>query len=274
MERRLEPRVERRSRARVASDADRHASELAGKLGSALRDARRRLGLTQTQAGNRAGIDQTTWSRLERDRDAGYTLATWDRAAHAVGTALSAYLPQASLAAQPRDAVHLRNQEMLLRTTRPGGWMGLAEEAFDRNVARSRFADVLLERRAASRVGREYALLEVIDWFDDVGAPSRDWQRRLDAVERYAIARMKPGEALPRVSGCWVLRATRRNRQLVGEHGAFFRSRFAGSGRAWIAALTDKTVAMPAESALLWVDVQGTRIFAAKLGGYAETKDE
>lgn len=148
--------------------------------------------------------------------------------------------------------------------SRPGGWAGLGEEAIDRNVGRSRFGDVLLER--TSKAGREYALMEVIDWFDDVGAPSRDWQRRLDAVERRAIARMRPDEGLPSVSGCWVVRATRRNRQLITEHRNFFGGRFPGSSRAWLAALANQNVAMPSASALLWVDVGGTRIFAAHLG--------
>jgi transcriptional regulator with XRE-family HTH domain len=255
----------RRTRAKVAGDAERHASDLAGKLGLALRDARKRHGLLQAEAAHRAGLDQTTWSRLERDRDAGYTLATWDRAAHAVGGSLEAYVKAASAAAQPRDAVHLRNEELLLRISGPGGWSGLGEVAIDRNVSRSRFGDVVLER--ARKSGREYALMEVIDWFDDVGAPSRDWQRRLDAIERRAIARMRPDETLPRVSGCWVVRATRRNRQLIGGHRNFFGGRFPGSGRAWLAALTSPGAAMPADSALLWVDVGGTRIFGSRLGG-------
>jgi hypothetical protein len=74
-------------------------------------------------------------------------------------------------------------------------------------------------------------------------------------------------ESVPRIGGCWLVRATRRNRQLVGEHRHFFRARFPGSGRAWLAALSDAAVPMPAEPALLWVDVGGTRLFAARLGG-------
>ena len=58
--------------------------------------------------------------------------------------------------------------------------------------------------------------MEIFDWFPDLGAPMRAWPSRLDAVERYAIARMSgEGEALPRVSGCWIVRATLRNKQLV-----------------------------------------------------------
>ena len=101
---------------------------------------------------------------------------------------------------------------------------------------------------------------------EDVGESVRDFQRRLAALDRYAVARMHGDESVPVTSGIWLLRATQRNRQLVAEHRLFFRARFPGSGRAWLTALTDPNTPMPAQSALLWVDVRGTRIFAARLG--------
>src|SRR5204863_5381616 len=79
-------------RATSGPQAERHAAELATRLGKGLRDARRQQGLTQAEAARRAGISQPTWSLLETDRDPRYTLATWDRAAHAVGARLSAYV--------------------------------------------------------------------------------------------------------------------------------------------------------------------------------------
>jgi transcriptional regulator with XRE-family HTH domain len=253
-------------RATVAAAADRHAADLAQRLGASLKYARGVARLTQAAAAGRAGISQGTWSSLEIDRDGRYTLATWDRAAFAVGTRLDAFLPQATAANQPRDAVHLKNQELVIRMSRPGGWGALPEELIDREARTSRAADVLLYRRRI-REPAEYALMEVIDWFDDVGAPIRDWSRRLDAVERFAIARMAGDDPLPRTSGCWIVRATRRNRRLIGDHVNFFRARFPGSGHAWIAALTDANTAMPKEPALLWVTVDGTRLFPARLRG-------
>ena len=253
----------RRARARVAPVADRHAADLAARLGKALREARVRAGLTQAAAARRAGVSQGTWSRLENDRDPGYTVATWDRAAHATGTVLNAYLPETTAADRPRDAVHLKGQELIIRTALPGGWGSLPEELIDREARTSSAADVLLHRRVPQRAA-EYALAEVIDWFDDVGAPMREWQRRLDAVERYAISRMRPDDELPRTSGCWIVRATRRNRELIGEHRNLFRARFPGSGRAWLAALADTDVPMPTQPALLWVTVSGDRLYATR----------
>jgi hypothetical protein len=119
---------------------------------------------------------------------------------------------------------------------------------------------VLLERGRS-----DYALCEVTDWVADVGDAVRDFQRRLAALDRYAVARMV-GDVVPRTSGFWLLRATQRNRRLVDEHRNFFRSRFPGSGRAWLAALTTATAAMPDEPALIWVDVAATRIFEVRLG--------
>jgi hypothetical protein len=130
-----------------------------------------------------------------------------------------------------------------LRVARPGGWQGLPEEPIDRDARTSRAADVLLFRRRPP-VPDEYALIEIIDWFDDVGEPLRAWSSRLSAVDRYAIARMTD-DVLPRTSGCWIVRATMRNRRLVTDHATLFRARFPGSGRQWLDALASTATAMP-----------------------------
>jgi transcriptional regulator with XRE-family HTH domain len=254
----------RRSRLQVAADI---ASEnLNKRLGRGLRDARTQRRRTQTQASAIAGISRSEWSGLELgSRDA--TVWVWNRAAAAVGTTLNAYLPQASAADQPRDAVHLKGQELILRTSKAGGWQGLPEERFDPDARTSRFADVYLERRRSPTEPDEVALMEVINWFDDVGTPMRAWQRRLDGVERYAIAHIvDEDKPLPRISGCWVVRATKRNRALVAEHSNLFATRFPGSGRAWVSALTDADTSMPVAPALLWISVKGDRLFPARLG--------
>jgi hypothetical protein len=224
-----------------------------------LLDARHVSRQPQRSAAAAAGISQAMWSLLERGEGAHATLATWNRAAMGVDTSLAAYLRETSAAHLPRDAVHLRNQELILRTAAPGGWSGLAEAQLDPDPRASRSGDVLLQRRL------EFALADVWDWFDDVGAALRSWPRRLDAVERYAIARMAGDQPLPIVSGCWVVRATRRNKRLVADHCLLFRASFPGSGRAWLAALGDPAMPMPTLPALLWVTVNGERIYPARL---------
>ena len=252
-------------RTRRQAAADRHADELARQAGKALREARRALRKSQSETARIAGISRTRYADLEVRPDGGVTLAVLARAADAAGGRLRLYIAGATAADQPRDAVHLRIQELLVRTAEPGGWKGLPEHAIDREARSSRAADVLLNR------GGEWALFEVWDWFDDVGASFRDWDRRLARVEALAISRMPPVDdedaepLLPRVSGCWVVRGTRRNRDLVRDHSHLFRARFPGSARAWIAALTTATT-MPSAPALLWVTVDGSRLYPSRLG--------
>ena len=227
-----------------------------------MKDGRLRRGWTQLQAATVAGISRSEWSGLELGRrDATFWIL--NRAAHAVGGRLKGYIEHTSAADAPRDAVHLKGQELILRTAAQGGWRGLPEAALDRDVSRSRFADVLLARRRAGGP-REVALIELIDWFDDVGTPTRAWQRRLEAVERQEIVRLVGSDSVPRVSGCWIVRATKRNRALIAEHRHYFRARFAGSGRAWLHALTRADTRMPDEPALVWISVSSERLFAAR----------
>jgi transcriptional regulator with XRE-family HTH domain len=245
-------------RTNLQASADRHSVELGKRVGKMLRDARRAWRRTQAQASARAGLSQSAWSRLELgDPRAG--LATWDRAAFAVGGSLDVFMRRSSAAEMPRDAVHLRHQELVIRVALAGGWGSLPEAPLDREARTSRAADVILRRN------REYVIVEVWDWFDDVGAALRDFDRRLEALERFAIARMTD-DIVPITAGCWVVRATQRNRRLLRAHRNLFQARFPGSGHAWLAAVSSAGAAMPREPALLWVAVAGDRLFPARLG--------
>jgi len=253
-------------RTALQTAADNATVELQRKIGKMLRDGRTRERLTQNTAAGAAGISQGEWSDLERG-DKSATLATLNRAAFAVGGSVDAWIKQTSAAAMPKDAVHLRNQELVIRLSTTGDWTPLPEEFLDREARTSRAADVLLWRRSAQNAAqREYALWSVTDWIEDVGAVVRDFTRRLAAVDRYAVARMQDAEPVPSTGGCWLVRATQRNRQLVAEHRHFFRGRFPGSGRAWLASLGDPATPLPKEAGLVWVSVGGDRVFAARLG--------
>ena len=61
------------------------------------------------------------------------------------------------------------------------------------------------------------------------------------------------------VTGVWIVRATRSNRELA-TYPAVFASRFPGSSRAWTLALTTGSRA-PREPGLVWCDVAATRVF-------------
>lgn len=245
--------------------ADIAAGVLAEALGKAPREARATAGLTQAEVGRRSGLAQTSISLMERGMAVGVSLRTWVRAASVVGVTLKAYLSQVSTAGRPTDAVHLRIQELIARTGLQGGWSSMPELAIDDAARGSRSLDLWLERQA-SEGSFEVLAVEVMDWFDDVGVRFRDWDRRLERVRQLATgSRSVDGPAgvrLPIVAGCWVVRDTRRNRELVREHATLFGARFPGQGRSLLAALTGASP-LPSESTLLWVDVAGERLIAA-----------
>lgn len=124
---------------------------------------------------------------------------------------------------------------------------------------------MLLERRHDDGM-REYALWSLTDWVEDAGAVVCDFSRRSAAVDRLCGRPHQGDEPVPRTAGCWRVRATRRNRTPIGDHRHFFRARFPGRGRAWLAALTSPGRPVPTQPALLWVSVKGERIFPARLG--------
>jgi hypothetical protein len=192
---------------------------------------------------------------MELGKGAGASLESWAAVIAAVDEQLVAYLERAPAAALPRDHAHLRGQELVIRTSRPGGWRPMPEAAIDPLAYRSRSVDVLLERPERNEV----AVVEIWDWFDDIGEALRSLDGKVATAARQAPEHGR------RVSGLWVVRATRRNRILVAELHALFAARFPASSNAWLRALADPNVAMPTQSGFAWADVGATRLFGARL---------
>ena len=161
----------RRTAHQIASDEG--ADRLAAFLGKSLRNARKPRGMSQATASEKAGISQPCWSDLERGRGANVSLRVWMHASSAVDADLHAYLERVSGAGAPRDAVHLRHQELVARTAAHGGWQPLVERA----LGGAGVADLLLAR------ADERALIEVWDWFSDVGDAFRTWDRKVERIE-------------------------------------------------------------------------------------------
>jgi hypothetical protein len=89
--------------------------------------------------------------------------------------------------------------------------------------------------------------------------------RKLAEAEEHATALW--GMQPHRVAGCWIVRDSRRNRQLLQRYPEVFPSRFEGSSRGWVEALTicaaaAKPVEPPREPGLVWCDASATRLFA------------
>jgi transcriptional regulator with XRE-family HTH domain len=229
------------------------AEELARPLGVAVRDARRRRGRSQSEVSKAAGISQAWLSTMELGKGGGASIESWAAVTAAVDEQLIAYLESAPGASLPRDHAHLKGQELVVRTATPGGWQPMPEAGLDPLAYRSRSVDVLLERRSR----REVAVVEIWDWFDDVGAALRSLDGKVEAAAGRRVG--------VTARGVWVVRATRRNRDLVADHPAIFAAKFPGLGAAWLRALRDASRPMPAGNGFVWVDVRATRLFASRL---------
>jgi transcriptional regulator with XRE-family HTH domain len=222
-----------------------------------LREARLASGRRQREASVEAGISQPRYSELERGLGASASLATWASAAEAVDEQLIAFLEHVSGATRPRDYEHLKRQQLIVRTALKGGWQPMPEAPIDASAIRSRSVDVFLRRDDR----HEAAVVEIWDWFADVGEAMRGLDGKTAAAKRMLEDRR---DGAWRVGRLWVVRGTRRNRELVGELRELFASKFPGSAAAWLAALKDPTTPMPSPSGFLWTDVRGTRLIAAR----------
>lgn len=109
-------------------------------------------------------------------------------------------------------------------------------------------------------------LFECVNVFGDIGASARSSDRKAAEAEGLAIS-LGHGD-LYAIHVCWVVRDTRRNRELLARYPETFASRFPASSRAWVAAITTGS-APPLGRGLIWADLRATRVFAwrrAKIG--------
>jgi hypothetical protein len=138
----------------------------------------------------------------------------------------------------PRDIQHVRRQSALISIAAPGGWRALPELRLDQDARWSRSIDVALGGALRGLDGKVAALRDQLD-------PSVEWT----------------------VRGLFIVRDTRRNRQLATELGPMFAARFPGNARAWLLALTDPAERLPDGDGLLWSDRAGTSLKASRLRG-------
>jgi transcriptional regulator with XRE-family HTH domain len=204
--------------------------------------------LRQQDVADRAGIAQSFVSRMEHGRGQHASLETWAAVAATLGFQLAAFIERVPGTSLPLAYEHLKRQRLVLEIAAGGGWTGTPEQIVDTDWTRPRSIDVVLRRRG----GNETAVVEVWDWLNDVGAAFRGFDAKVASATRSAN-----GAGI--VSGVMVLRGTQRNRALVREFGALFRSHFPSSSAAWLAALTGPNT-MPNAPGLLWTNVAGTQL--------------
>lgn len=199
----------------------------------------------------------------------GTSVETWSILAATVGEQFVGFLEAAPGADRPRDLEHVRRQSAVVELASRGGWVARPELALDPGLGRSRSIDVALVRPDA----RQAVVVEIWDWFDDVGAGLRGLDAKVGAFATHFEA--DPGWDRPSgshrdrppwsVRGLYIVRGTRRNRALVAELRPLFAARFGGSSVGWLRALTDPDVAPPAADGLLWSDRAARHLRASRL---------
>src|SRR5690242_20210858 len=197
--------------------------------GTEIRKARLRRHLSQAKLGERAGVSRMSVSRAERGLGGGLTLDAWQRIATALDVTLKVQLQRDHLQ-EPQDAGHLAMQELILRLGRRHGSTGQVELAAKPHDP-SRSVDVAL----ANDQRRRLLVVECWNVIGDVGASARSSARK--AVEAEAIADLRWGDRSHSTHLVWVVRATKRNRELLARYPEVFAARLPGSSAAWARAL-------------------------------------
>jgi transcriptional regulator with XRE-family HTH domain len=198
----------RRSQAEIEADEESEAVRRA--IGRGIAAARRRRGWTQDVLAERIGASQSAISRLERGVPP-LEIGELVRVARALGIA-----PRVELGRDPHDgpadAGHLAIQELLVRLARATAGAALVELPLGTSD-RAFSVDVCVLRR---RQG-ELILQEAWNRIGDVGAGLRSFDRKLSLAAEAAVAFPAPPSV---VTGVWVVRVTRSNREPGGLPGA------------------------------------------------------
>jgi len=245
--------MSRRRRPELLAEAARRNREALAGLGGELRRSRLRRRLKQAELAAMIGVAQSTISVMERGLGESLSVDVWQRAFTTVDRRLGLE-PSRDIQDDVADAGHLGIQNLVLGLGRAVGYAGSFEVA-TRPADPSRSSDACLrdDRR------RRLILAECWNTIGDIGAAARSTNRKV--AEAGAFAAYAWGEEPHRVGAVWVVRATKRNRELVARYAEVFAARFPGSSARWVAALT-RGDDPPDEPGLVWCDVRATRLFA------------
>lgn len=249
------PGRKQRARTAAAVEGRRLATGSAFGLGAHVRAARLRRGWTQRLLGGRVGLTASRIGQIERGDGRGVSLEAW----YGLGQALETYLKVEfgrDRFEEPTDAGHLGMQELVLRLGRSAGRTRTFELP-------TRPTDPALSVDVGLRDDRQRVLLlnECWNTFGSINAAVRSTRRKMAEAEALAVAIGGEGEPY-RVAACWVVRDTKRNREIVARYPEIFASTFTGSSAAWVRALTDPDASPPDGLGLVWCDVRATRLFA------------
>ena len=244
-------------RTQVELEAQRALSAVLRREGRKVRAARRRRRWTQTDLGHRCDLAQTTVSKLERGEGGSLSLESWQQVALVLALPLDLSLGRDALE-EPIDAGHLAIQELVLRLARPLGFARMFELP-------TKPSDPSYSTDVGLRDDVRRVLVQVECWntFGNINASIRSSDRKRAEAEAMSIA-IGNGEPYA-IHQAWVVRATRRNQELLTRYPEIFASRFTGSSKLWVSALT-KGTPPPAEPGLVWCNVAATRLYEWRRG--------
>ena len=245
--------MSRRRRPALHAEAARRNSESLAWLGGELRRSRRRRRISQAALGGMIGVAQSTISLMERGLGGSLSVDVWQRALTALDRHLR-FEPSRDALDDVADAGHLAIQNLVLRLGRTAGYAGSFELPSGRFHGRSASDTGLRDDRR-----RILVLAECWNVFGEIGGAARTTNRKVAEAED--LAAFYWGDAPHRVRSVWVIRATRRNRELVAKYVEVFAARFPGSSAGWVAALT-RGGEPPDQPGLVWCDIRTTRLFA------------
>lgn len=245
--------VRARSRVEGAAQARLHAH----RLGTEILAARKRRKWTRRQLGGKVGLGESRVGQIERGTGTGVPLGVWFALANALGLPLRLELGRDPIQ-EPDDAGHLRVQELMLRLGRLTG----RHRTFE---LPTRAANPSLSIDVCMRDDRLRVLFIEECWntFGSINEAVRSTRRKVAEAEQLAVALGGEGGAY-RVAAAWVVRDTRRNREVVSRYPEVFAAAFTGSSRQWVRALMTAGVAPPRDLGLVWCDVSATRLFARR----------
>jgi transcriptional regulator with XRE-family HTH domain len=235
------------------------ARDIARRLGDRVRASRVRRRWTLSELGARVGLTGTRIGQIERGNGAGVSLDIWFALSSALEIPLRLEFGRDALE-QPADAGHLKVQELMLRLARILGITRFFELS---TKPSDPWASIGVCWRDADQ--RVLVINECWNTFGNINQSIRSTHRKTAEAEQLAAATSTPAGAAPyRVAACWVVRDTRRNREIIGGYPEVFGSAFPGSSAAWLKALTVPGAPFPDEPGLVWCDLHATRLFAVR----------
>lgn len=251
------PRRKGVSRAAAVLDGRHQAASDALALGEKVRSARRRRGWSQRELATKVDLAPSRIGQLERGHGANAPLEVWHVLARALGIPFRAELGR-DTAEDVLDAGHLAIQELMLQLAREAERARTFE--LPTKPANPTYSIDVCARDDAHRV---LLIQECWNTFGNINASVRSTRRKIAEAEELAVA--ISGDRGPyTVAAVWIVRDTRRNREILARYPEVFASAFTGSSRHWVRALTSRGVFPPEGLGLVWCDLRATRVFARR----------